>query len=47
MDTLKAIDTYWDEYVKSEEAETVKDFYNTWAQYGMDAWADKLTHIAE
>lgn len=47
LDTLKAMDANWEEYVRSGEAEAVREFYNTWAQFGMNAWADQLSNIAQ
>lgn len=45
-DVMKAIDTNWVDYVAQGKAATIKEFYQTWAQYGMDTWKDQLPNIA-
>ena len=46
LDVMEAIDANWADYVAQGQADTVKEFYQTWAQYGMDVWADLLPNIA-
>ena len=46
LDVLKACNDRWDGYVATGEAEAIREFYSTWAQQGMEAWAKWLPNIA-
>lgn len=44
LDVLQAMDSNWDDY--SEDIQSVaRNFYQTWAPYGMELWADQLSNI--
>lgn len=45
-DAMEAIEANWADYVAQGKADTVKEFYQTWAPYGMAAWKDRLPNIA-
>ncbi|MBR3978597.1 MAG: hypothetical protein IKJ94_03115 [Oscillospiraceae bacterium] len=45
LDVLKAVDNNWAYYTQNGQAEDVKAFYETWADYGMNAWADQFENI--
>lgn len=42
---MKEINDNWSKYVANNQDEIVKNFYNTWANEGMNAWADELSNI--
>ena len=46
LDVMEAIEANWADYVSQGKADTVKEFYQTWASCGMDTWKEKLSNIA-
>ena len=46
LDVMEAIEANWADYVAQGKADTVKEFYQTWASCGMDTWKEKLPNIA-
>ena len=44
LDVLQTMDNHWLDYSQTAKA-MAKVFYQAWAQYGMDAWADKLPNM--
>ena len=42
-DVLLTIDSRWEQY--ADQAAVIRDFYDTWAQLGMNAWAEEFQNI--
>ena len=45
-DVLVAVDAYWANFADATIPQRLKNFYNTWADNGMSAWAAELPNMS-